>query len=118
MDSFSSMWHHFSETLRAYGAQTNHEPYAWVGYIATVCSCICYIPQIHRIRKTRSAKDISYAMFLIWIFGSTLWLVYGLRTHKGPVILTNFINLSFRLWVLFYKIIADRRQDNIQKEKN
>jgi MtN3 and saliva related transmembrane protein len=107
--SLCSVWSYLIDIVREF-AQPAKDPYAWVGYIATVCSTVCYIPQIRRIRQTRSAKDISYAMFLIWIVGSTLWLTYGIRTHKMPVILTNLINLCFRVWVLSYKIIADRRK--------
>ena len=92
------------------------DPYAWVSYIGTTMATLCYIPQIRRIRKTQSSKDISFWMFSIWIVGSSLWIIYGMRTDKIPIILNNLLNLIFRIWVLSYKLIVDRKNSkNIQK---
>jgi len=85
------------------------KPYEWIGFLATMFSALCYIPQIQRIRKTQSSKDISFWMFAIWIVGSTVWITYGIRVNRWPVILTNAINLVFRIWVLSYKYIVDHK---------
>lgn len=85
------------------------KPYEWIGFLATMFSALCYIPQIQRIRRTQSSKDISFWMFAIWIVGSSVWIIYGIRVNRMPVILTNSINLIFRVWVLSYKYIVDRR---------
>ena len=110
--SFScSVWEFLCQNLHAFKLflfDPKH-PYEWVGFLATTFSALCYIPQIRRIRRTQSSKDISFWMFAIWILGSTVWLIYGIRLMKWPVIWTNGINLVFRIWVLSYKHIVDRR---------
>jgi MtN3 and saliva related transmembrane protein len=85
------------------------DPYAWVGYLAMSIAALCYIPQIAKIRKTQSSKDISFWMFFLWIMGSTVWITFGIRTQKMPVILTNVLNLVFRIWILCYKYITDQK---------
>jgi MtN3 and saliva related transmembrane protein len=85
------------------------DPYAWVGYSSTALAALCYIPQIVKIRKTQSSKDISFWLFALWIMGSSVWITYGIRTVKWPIIWINVLNLFFRIWVLSYKIIIDRK---------
>ncbi len=92
-----------------------NKPYEWVGFLAVLFNMVCYIPQIRRIRRTQSSKDISFWMFSIWIAGSTTWVIYGIREMRWPVIITNGINLVFRIWVLVYKYIVDRRSRNLSK---
>jgi MtN3 and saliva related transmembrane protein len=91
------------------------KPYEWVGFLAVLFNMVCYIPQIRRIRRTQSSKDISFWMFFIWIMGSTTWVIYGIREMRWPVIITNSINLVFRIWVLVYKYIVDRRCKKLSK---
>lgn len=91
------------------------KPYEWVGFLAVLFNMVCYIPQIRRIRLTQSSKDISFWMFSIWIMGSTTWVIYGIREMRWPVIITNGINLVFRIWVLVYKYIVDRRSKTLSK---
>ena len=91
------------------------KPYEWIGFLAVLFNMVCYIPQIRRIRRTQSSKDISFWMFSLWIMGSTTWILYGIREMRWPVIITNGINLVFRIWVLAYKYIVDRRSKNLFK---
>jgi len=107
-----SMMYHFGlivwESILQWISPQN-DPYAWLGYLATTMAALCYIPQIQRIRKTQSSKDISFWMFSLWIIGSSFWITFGIRTEKMPIILTNLLNLLFRIWVISYKIIVDRK---------
>jgi MtN3 and saliva related transmembrane protein len=76
-----------------------------VGYAGAVCNAISFVPQLLRVIKLRSARDISYSTFLIFAIGSGLWIVYGARYHAIPVILANTITLllSFNIFVLKFR---------------
>ncbi|MEA5139690.1 SemiSWEET transporter [Arcicella rigui] len=74
-----------------------------LGYFAGVLTTIAFVPQVIQIYKTKSAKDISLAMFLLFTFGVTLWLVYGISTNAVPVIAANAITLLLSLVILFFK---------------
>ena len=49
----------------------------YTGYAAALCTTGAYIPQVVRVWRTRSTKDISLKMFLVLITGLALWLTYG-----------------------------------------
>lgn len=114
LDSLYAALCHGSESFQAFIFPPN-KPYEWIGFIATVVNIVCYIPQINRIRRTQSSKDVSFWMFSIWIAGSTTWILYGIKEMRWPVIITNSINLVFRIWVLSYKQIVDRRSKKASK---
>jgi MtN3 and saliva related transmembrane protein len=73
-----------------------------VGYAGAVCNAISFVPQLLRVIRLRSARDISYSMFLIFAIGSGLWLVYGASVNSLPVMLANATTLllSFSIFVL------------------
>lgn len=80
-----------------------------VGYAAIIFCSLSYFPQIARIRKNKSSKDVSFLMFASWITGSCIWLTYGLMEGLKPIIVTNSINLAFRMWILLTKVVMDHR---------
>jgi len=62
--------------------------------LATVLGVItglANVPQIIRIFKNRSAKDISIITNLIFIISSVVWLLYGLQLDSFPLIVANII---------------------------
>lgn len=75
-----------------------------LGLVAGALTTIAFIPQVWRIWRTRSARDISAPMYLIFTSGVALWLFYGLRLGAVPVILANAITLLLALAVLLMKL--------------
>jgi MtN3 and saliva related transmembrane protein len=73
-----------------------------IGYAGAGCNAISFVPQLLRVIKLRSARDISYSMFAIFAIGSVLWLVYGALVRSLPVMLANATTLllSFSIFVL------------------
>ena len=49
-----------------------------IGYLAGALATVAFLPQVLRILKQRSAKDISLSMYILFCSGVGLWLVYGL----------------------------------------
>jgi len=74
-----------------------------IGIVAGVLTSISFIPQIVKIRKTKSTKDLSWGMFGVFSFGILLWLIYGLIINQFPVILANIVTLTFCGIIIYYK---------------
>jgi len=61
-------------------------------------------PQVWRIWKTRSARDLSLPMYLIFTAGVALWFVYGLLLGAVPIIVCNGSTLLLAGTVLAMKL--------------
>jgi MtN3 and saliva related transmembrane protein len=86
---------------------------AWVansiGSAAAVCTTLSFVPQLLRVWRLKSARDISITMFLLFSLGITLWLSYGLMIHSWPVIMSNVFTLMLSLAIMGLKLRYDRR---------
>ena len=76
----------------------------YVGFFAAFCTTISFLPQVIKVYKTRSTKDISLYMFLIFTIGTFCWLIYGIIESSIPIILANTITLILSAIILLYKI--------------
>ncbi|MCU0470950.1 MAG: SemiSWEET transporter [Arcicella sp.] len=74
-----------------------------LGYVAGILTTIAFVPQVIQIYKTKSAKDVSLAMFLLFTAGVVMWLIYGIKSNAFPVIAANAITLLLSLVILFFK---------------
>lgn len=75
-----------------------------IGFAAATLTTIAFLPQVIQTWKTRSTKDISLGMFLIFTTGVFLWLVYGLLIKDPPVIAANAVTLVLVMIILLFKI--------------
>jgi MtN3 and saliva related transmembrane protein len=75
-----------------------------LGFVAGVLTTTAFIPQVLKIWKTRSARDISLAMYAVFTSGVVLWLVYGLALGSLPIIVANVLTLVLALAVLVMKL--------------
>jgi MtN3 and saliva related transmembrane protein len=79
-----------------------------IGYIAATATTLSFIPQAVKIISTRDTRSISLWMYLIFSFGLTFWLVYGVLKEAVPIILANVVTLLFNLIIIFYKLTEKR----------
>ncbi len=79
-----------------------------VGFVAAFCTTAAFVPQLIRVLKLKTARDISLRMFLLFSTGVFLWLIYGLALHSKPVIASNGVTLVLSLSILFFKLKYDR----------
>jgi len=87
-----------------------------IGYSAATLTTVSFLPQLIRVVKLRSARDISLVMFLIFTTGTTLWLVYGLILRSIPMTLANGITTILSATILYLKLKYDRHAtDAMQK---
>ena len=77
---------------------------SYIGFFAAFCTTVAFLPQAIKVYKTRSTKDISLYMFLIFTVGVLSWLIYGLIINDLPVILANAVTLILSFFILIYKI--------------
>ena len=82
--------------------------YNWIGSTAAVCTTISFLPQLIRVWRRKSSRDISLLMFLLFSFGLACWLVYGIGIGSGPITAANAITLILALAILGLKLRYDR----------
>ena len=75
-----------------------------IGFIAAVLTTVAFFPQVIKIWKTKSTKDISLIMFSTLVVGVALWLAYGLMINSMPIIVANIIGLISTSLILFFKL--------------
>ena len=75
-----------------------------IGFAAAACTTVAYAPQVIKVLKTRSARDISLGMFLIMVLGLALWLIYGLLCGDGPLIASNAVTMLLAGGILVMKL--------------
>ena len=80
-----------------------------IGYAAATMTTISFLPQLIRVVKLKSARDISLGMFLIFSAGTFGWLVYGLLSHSAPVWIANAVTLVLSVSILLLKLKYDER---------
>lgn len=76
----------------------------YLGYLAGTLTTIAFVPQLVKIWRSKSADDVSLAMFLIFTTGVTLWLLYGLLIGAWPVIVANAMTLVLACAILVLKL--------------
>jgi MtN3 and saliva related transmembrane protein len=75
-----------------------------IGLGAAFCTTVAFLPQVLRAWQTRSTKDLSLAMFLVFTTGIFLWLVYGLMLSDVPLIAANGTTLVLSGSILYFKL--------------
>ena len=74
-----------------------------LGLLAGTMTTIAFLPQLIQTWKTRSAKDVSLGMFLIFTTGVVLWVIYGLMIQSLPIIAANMVTLVLAGAILVLK---------------
>ena len=75
-----------------------------IGYFAGAITTIAFVPQVIKIWKTKSTKDISLIMFVAFCLGVFLWMIYGIILHSNPVIIANSIGFVLGIIIIILKI--------------
>jgi len=86
----------------------------WIGFLAAFCTTAAFVPQLVRIVKLRSAREISLGTFTLFTVGVALWLVYGLYVKSMPVIVSNVVTFCLSLSILVMKLKYDRAVKELQ----
>ncbi len=76
-----------------------------LGFIAAILSSISFLPQLIKIWRFRSVKDISTWMYVIYTFSVILWLIYGIIIKSEPLILAEILTLILVSAILTMKYL-------------
>ncbi|HVK55156.1 MAG TPA: SemiSWEET transporter [Burkholderiales bacterium] len=74
-----------------------------IGLLAGALTTAAFLPQVWQIWKTRSTKDISLGMYVVFVTGLCLWLIYGLLIGSMPVVVANAVTIVLALYILVMK---------------
>ena len=76
----------------------------YIGFFAGFCTTVAFFPQAAKVWKSKSTKDISLYMFIIFTTGVVCWLIYGVAMSDIPLILANAVTLILSIFILIYKL--------------
>ncbi len=79
-----------------------------LGYAAALLTTAAYIPQLVRVLRLHSARDISLPTFMMFALGVVFWLLYGLYTGSMPIIASNSVTLVLAVSIVVLKLHYDR----------
>lgn len=76
-----------------------------IGFTAATLTMFGFVPQIIKIYKTKSVKDISIVALLEFSIGIFLWVLYGIHLKNSVIILANTVSLSTLIiaLILYFK---------------
>jgi MtN3 and saliva related transmembrane protein len=75
-----------------------------LGFIAGALMTSGFVPQVWRLYKLKSAREISIPFTVLFLVGAALWLSYGVLLMLPPVILWNSLLLFLGGAMLYAKI--------------
>jgi MtN3 and saliva related transmembrane protein len=75
-----------------------------MGFIAGLLTTVAFLPQVIKVYKTKSAKDISLPMYVIFTIGIAMWIIYGFLLDSMDILIFNVITFILAITILVYKI--------------
>jgi MtN3 and saliva related transmembrane protein len=75
-----------------------------IGLLAALLTTAAFLPQVLHTLATRDTRGISLRMYVIFVAGVLLWLIYGLLTGDLPLILANGVTLLLGGAILVLKL--------------
>lgn len=81
------------------------------GYLAACLTTFAFLPQVLKVWRTKSVRDISLVTYVALTLGVLLWFLYGLGIGSLPVIIANGITLVLAASILLMKIRYSRREE-------
>lgn len=60
--------------------------FEFLAMLSGIMLSLAYYPQIYKILKTKSTKDISLPSYIMLASGTTIWLVWGLLAENLTII--------------------------------
>lgn len=76
----------------------------WIGIAAATLTTCSFLPQAIQTFKTKDTSGISLTMYLLFVTGIVLWLIYGIILKEPPLIIANTITLTLSASILYMKI--------------
>lgn len=78
-----------------------------VGYLASACSMVSFLPQAWKIIRTADTEAISKGMYAVTVVGFALWTAFGIFRMEWPIIITNSVCFCLSSFILLMKWLPD-----------
>jgi MtN3 and saliva related transmembrane protein len=75
-----------------------------IGLAAAALTVIAFFPQLMKVWKTKSTKDVSLSTFSIFCAAVSLWVVYGILMEDLPIMISNFLVFIQAFIILILKV--------------
>ena len=82
---------------------------AVVGYIAGTLTTASFLPQVLQSFRSRSCRDLSFAMLFVMGTGTALWTLYGVMLRRLPIILPNVVSVCLIASLIVMKAVYHPR---------
>ena len=89
-----------------------------IAYIGGCILAFQMIPQIYKIIKYKSAKDISYVFLFLNMIGLLCMCTYGIHNNDKPLYITTSFSLVNTFIILIVKLYYDNRELEFNKDNN
>ena len=76
----------------------------WLGLAAGFLTTIAFVPQVWKIWKTKSARDVSLPTFVAFTLGVALWTVFGILKDELAITIWNSVTFVLAVAILVMKI--------------
>jgi MtN3 and saliva related transmembrane protein len=87
---------------------------AWyaVGAVAAALTSFGFVPQIVKMWRTKSVRDVSPIMIVQFIAGVLLWTVYGVHLRDPVVMAANLASLTILIAALLLYFRLFKREQH------
>jgi MtN3 and saliva related transmembrane protein len=75
-----------------------------VGLAAGFLTTVSFVPQVLKVWKSRSARDLSLPTFAAFTAGVAIWLAFGIMKHDLAITLWNGVTLALAGALLVMKL--------------
>ena len=75
-----------------------------IGYLAASLTTLSFLPQAIKVISTRNTQGISGLMYVMFVCGLVMWLIYGVMIEDTAVSMANLLTLLFALPILIIKL--------------
>ena len=79
-----------------------------LGFIAGTITTISFVPQVIRVYRNKSGRDVSAWMMLLLATGTLLWLIYGIMIGGVPIIAANAVTFMLVVVIFILKLYYAR----------
>jgi len=75
-----------------------------LGFIGGALTTLGFIPQVVRLYRLRSAREISLPFSVLFLIGVTCWMTYGIALRLPSVIIWNSLTMVLSVAMLYAKL--------------
>lgn len=92
------------------------EAYKIIGMLGSFVISSSLVPQMYKVYRTKSAKDISLSFQTLYVTGLAMILLYGFGEDLWPIYIPATIEMVAAVTMLVMKLYYDRRADKLAQE--